>query len=166
MVTVDLSELEPGDVIELRNGERHTVISVELLDAEWFQVETEYPRVGRRNEDKFSSVRIHLKDGRWGEGLEFPGDIMKAIKQSDSSANDTAAKPQQSESDEVNHPSHYTSGKIEVIDFIEDQGLGFCLGNAVKYVSRAGKKDPTKKIQDLKKAVWFLQRQIKKWEEA
>lgn len=62
--------------------------------------------------------------------------------------------------DEVNHPAHYTDGKIEVIDFIEDKGLGFCLGNAVKYISRAGKKDKTKTIQDLQKAAWYLNREI------
>ena len=42
--------------------------------------------------------------------------------------------------DSVNHPSHYTDGKIEVIDFIEDKGLNFHRGNAAKYISRAGKK--------------------------
>lgn len=62
--------------------------------------------------------------------------------------------------DAVNHPAHYTDGKIEVIDFIEDKGLGFCLGNAVKYISRAGKKDPAKTIEDLKKAAWYLNREI------
>lgn len=63
--------------------------------------------------------------------------------------------------DAVNHPAHYTDGKIEVIDFIEDKKLGFCLGNAVKYISRAGKKDPEKEIEDLEKAVWYIQRQIR-----
>lgn len=62
--------------------------------------------------------------------------------------------------DPVNRPAHYTDGKIEVIDFIEDKKLGFCLGNTVKYVARAGKKDPTKKIEDLKKARWYLDREI------
>jgi hypothetical protein len=62
--------------------------------------------------------------------------------------------------DPVNSPSHYTSGKIEVIDFIEDQKLGFCLGNTVKYVARAGKKDPSKTIEDLEKARWYLDREI------
>lgn len=62
--------------------------------------------------------------------------------------------------DPVNHPSHYTDGKIEVIDFIEDKKLGFCLGNAVKYISRAGKKNPDKEIEDLEKAVWYVQRRI------
>ena len=62
--------------------------------------------------------------------------------------------------DTVNHPSHYTDGKIEVIEYIEDKKLNYNLGNAVKYISRAGKKDPTKKIEDLKKAVWYLNREI------
>lgn len=64
--------------------------------------------------------------------------------------------------DTVNHPSHYTSGKIEVIDYIEDQGLGYHLGNAVKYISRAGKKDPTKKVEDLRKAAWYINREIER----
>jgi hypothetical protein len=62
--------------------------------------------------------------------------------------------------DPVNHPSHYTDGKIEVIDFIEDKKLGFHLGNAVKYIARAGKKDPAQTLQDLKKAQWYLNRHI------
>ena len=63
--------------------------------------------------------------------------------------------------DSVNHPSHYTSGKIEVIDFIDDQQLSYEKGNVVKYVCRAGKKDPNKEIEDLKKAAWYIQREIK-----
>ena len=51
----------------------------------------------------------------------------------------------------VNHPSHYNDGKIEVIDFIEDKKLGFCLGNAIKYIARAGKKDKDKEVEDIKK---------------
>lgn len=64
------------------------------------------------------------------------------------------------ESDPVNHPSHYTDGKYEVIDYIESKGYfsNFYLANAVKYISRAGKKDPEKKNEDLKKAVWYLER--------
>ena len=62
--------------------------------------------------------------------------------------------------DNVNHPSHYTSGKIEVIDFIEDKELGFHLGNAVKYISRAGRKNPDKTVEDLQKAVWYINREI------
>ena len=65
-------------------------------------------------------------------------------------------------SETVNHPKHYTDGKIEVIDFIEDKNLNFHRGNAVKYISRAGKKDPTKEIEDLKKARWYIDREIKR----
>ena len=64
--------------------------------------------------------------------------------------------------DPVNHPTHYTDGQIEVIDFIDDKQLSYCLGNAVKYISRAGKKDPTKTIEDLQKAVWYLNHEIEK----
>lgn len=63
-------------------------------------------------------------------------------------------------SDMVNHPPHYTDGKIEVIDFIEDKQLGFHLGNAVKYISRAGKKGKDKEVEDLMKAAWYLNRRI------
>lgn len=63
--------------------------------------------------------------------------------------------------DDVNKPAHYNDGRIEVIDYIEDKKLGFCLGNAIKYISRAGKKDPTKEIEDLQKAKWYIERRIK-----
>lgn len=69
--------------------------------------------------------------------------------------------------DNVNRPQHYTDSKIEVIDYIEDKNLGFCLGNVVKYVSRAGKKhsvgktNKEKMIEDLNKARWYLDRRIK-----
>jgi len=61
----------------------------------------------------------------------------------------------------VHSPSHYTRGGIEVIDFIEAKGLNFHLGNVVKYVSRAGFKQDAK-IQDLEKALWYLNREIKR----
>jgi transposase len=61
--------------------------------------------------------------------------------------------------DLVNHPPHYKSGGIETIDFIEAKDLNYRLGNVVKYVSRAGRKnsDP---VEDLQKAAWYLQREI------
>ena len=66
------------------------------------------------------------------------------------------------ENDNVNHPAHYTDGKIEVIDFIEDKKLNFHRANVVKYVCRAGKKDPSKEIEDLEKAEWYLRREIER----
>ena len=70
------------------------------------------------------------------------------------------------EYDVINRPAHYTDSKIEVIDYIEDKKLGFCLGNAVKYISRAGKKKDNgrdikaKEIEDLQKAIWYINRRI------
>lgn len=58
----------------------------------------------------------------------------------------------------VDHPSYYNQGKIEVIDAIEDWGLGFHLGNAVKYIARA--KHKGKEKEDLQKAMWYIQRFI------
>lgn len=74
-----------------------------------------------------------------------------------------AVQAEFNENDNVNHPDYYNQGKIEVIDYIQDQGLmsGFCLGNAIKYISRAGKKNPETKIEDLCKARWYLDRYIK-----
>lgn len=60
----------------------------------------------------------------------------------------------------IDHPSHYNTGKIEVIDFIEDQNLNFHRGNAVKYIARAGIKDKEKEIEDLFKALWYINREI------
>lgn len=61
----------------------------------------------------------------------------------------------------VNHPAHYGGDTTyEVIKVIEAWGLDFPTGNAVKYIARAGKKDPAAEIEDLKKAVWYLQRKI------
>ena len=59
------------------------------------------------------------------------------------------------------NPSYYNSTKISPIDYIEDQNLGFCLGNAIKYISRAGKKNPSTEIEDLEKAMWYIERRIK-----
>lgn len=62
--------------------------------------------------------------------------------------------------DTINHPAHYNKGRIEVIDFIEDQQLGFHLGNVIKYVCR--QTSPA----DLRKAAWYLDREIARQEQA
>lgn len=70
--------------------------------------------------------------------------------------------PRPKEPERVDHPSHYNHGKIEVIDFIEDQKLGFTLGNAVKYICRCRYKDNM--LEDLKKARWYIDYYIKEIE--
>ena len=65
-----------------------------------------------------------------------------------------------------NHPAHYggADNPYEAIKVIEAWGLGFCLGNTVKYISRAGKKDAAAEVEDLKKARWYLDREIQQRE--
>ena len=63
------------------------------------------------------------------------------------------------EKDMVNHPPHYQHG-IEPIEFIESHNLNFCLGSAIKYIARAPYKG--KELEDLKKAKWFIEREIKR----
>lgn len=65
-----------------------------------------------------------------------------------------------STNDPVNHPNHYCFGGIEVLDAIEAWQLPYHLGNVVKYIVRAGKKDPAKLLEDLKKAQFYLNRFI------
>jgi hypothetical protein len=67
--------------------------------------------------------------------------------------------------DNINHPSYYADGKIEVIEFIEDKNFGYCLGNAVKYISRSGKKSKETEILDLQKAIWYINRRIQELSE-
>lgn len=65
--------------------------------------------------------------------------------------------------DDVNHPSHYTSYPgVEVIDLTKH--MNFCRGNAVKYIARAGLKNPDTEIEDLRKAIWYLECEIERLE--
>ena len=84
------------------------------------------------------------------------------------STNDAPTYPQEQHADierreGVNHPSYYKRGGVEAIDAIEAWGLGFNLGNVVKYIARAGRKTADG-LQDLKKAAWYLSREIERME--
>ena len=99
----------------------------------------------------------------WGDSRDYVSSSLtsctpeEALRRLQAFPRDKAETPD----DPVQHPAHYTTGKIECIDYIEDKELGYHLGNAVKYITRAGKKDPAKTIEDLEKAVWYIQRKIK-----
>lgn len=81
----------------------------------------------------------------------YPGDAEAARQE--------AAIREEAQQEKVNHPNHYGGDTVyEAIKVIEAWGLDFHLGNTVKYISRAGKKDDI--VQDLKKAAWYLQRKI------
>jgi hypothetical protein len=66
--------------------------------------------------------------------------------------------------DNVNHPPHYKAGGIETIDFIEAKSLNYNLGNVIKYITRADLKG--NKLEDLKKAQWYLNREVQTMEKA
>jgi Protein of unknwon function (DUF3310) len=99
-----------------------------------------------------------------------PGSVVQAAKQK-TEAEEVTPQPvvQQPvhrelgrKKEAVNHPEHY-GGKdnpYEVIKVIRAWDLSFSLGNVVKYVARAGKKDPTRRLEDLHKAMWYLQEEI------
>lgn len=117
---------------------------------EEYQIEAE--KYYQCNEDEIELITI-------GQVLQSIYDIPPQIKIKEiRSINEDS----ENNNDPVNHPSHYTSGKIEVMDFIEDKKLNFARGNVIKYVSRAGKKDPNKELEDLKKAMWYLNREIER----
>ena len=85
----------------------------------------------------------------------FPGEATPPVK---AECNDA-----RSADDPINHPSHYQAGTPEVIDVIEGWNLGYRLGNVVKYILRSEHKDGA--LADLKKAKWYLDREIMKREE-
>lgn len=88
---------------------------------------------------------------------------VQAVVESALALPDVPRKPKKAKqtiisSDAINSPSHYTSGGIETIDFIEAKELDYNLGNVIKYITRAEKKG--RKLEDLKKAQWYLNRAV------
>ena len=118
------------------------------------------------NEKQPIEFDIHIHD----PFIDMITDYLDDNSEDEYDAHDKDEYNDQDEHDAVNHPSYYC-GNIEVIDFIEDKNLGYHLGNAVKYISRAGKKreegmsDLEKEIEDLKKARFYLDRKIEMLEE-
>ena len=97
----------------------------------------------------------HSKVPKKKEVQTIAEEVVKTIEESEAKTIELPKKE-----DVINHHSHYTRGKIEVIDFIEDQQLPYHLGNVIKYIARAGYKGD--KLEDLKKARWYLDRYINK----
>lgn len=102
--------------------------------------------------------------------VETPHSVVKVVEERMARAAaglpvpELEGKPIYTYGDFVDHPHHYQGNGMESIDVIEAFDLDFCLGNTVKYVLRAGKKD--NEIQDLKKAIWYLNRRIQQLEKA
>jgi hypothetical protein len=178
-MTVDLSELKVNDYIRLREGAVLCVSKISRAKSGKFLIETDLS-LRKGSGDEFGYAFEHRKDGRFFNDITVLGDIVEIIPHTSTSTTlpvDEFSETREAllkdmterakiTADTAINPSHYQQGGIETIDAIEAWGLNFNLGNAVKYLSRAGKKDPTKLIEDLKKAVWYISREIKNLEKA
>ncbi len=95
-------------------------------------------------------------DFGFGDVSEQEDDAMEKKKGCKRCGKEKACKPKK---EKVNSPTHYNTGRIEVIDAIEDWNLGFNDGNAIKYIARHQHKGDS--VQDIEKAIWYLQRHLK-----
>ena len=117
-----------------------------------------YQTVGDKN-----GIAVGYGWDRWDNGQSSLTDKeLKAM--TDNEFLDLIEHDKPANNDAINHPAYYTDGKIEVSDFIADKNLNFFRGNVLKYICRAGKKDPDKEVEDLKKAEWYLNREIDRLE--
>ena len=106
----------------------------------------------------------------WDNGVTnhaWAARALTPVLETRSTSSSGAEKGVKPETDAVNHPAHYGGDTTyEVIKVITAWGLGFDLGNVTKYVARAGKKDPTKELEDLRKARFYLDHRIKQLEQS
>ena len=155
---MSVKDLNRGDRIRMQevNGDEITV-----------QIEGVYRLTGSKTEPKTGS---NLAIDKWLADVEAIDGRTWTIDDSYdfySLANENEG-PQKTLDDKVSHPSHYTYGDIEIVDFIEQvtkdykPELAFAIGNVIKYISRANRKNGK---EDLDKARWYLNRAFEKWED-
>ena len=155
---MSIKDLNRGDRIRMQevNGDEITV-----------QIEGVYRLTGSKTEPKTGS---NLAIDKWFADVEAIDGRTWTIDDSYdfySLANENEPV-EMTLDDKVNHPSHYTYGDIEFVDFIEQvtrdykPELAFAIGNAIKYISRANRKNGK---EDLDKARWYLNRAFEKWED-
>lgn len=123
-------------------------------DKELAAAETAFVEYIKKNSEKVKNLVFHKDDG-----TEILYKRVDKESSNDTEKNSSEAKPLPEQS-AVNHPSHYNMGKYEVIDVINDWNLNFQKGNAVKYIARAGHKDPSKEIEDLEKALFYINYEV------
>lgn len=114
--------------------------------------------------DDFGSNELFAwTDGEWDRSAREPDESQSVL----GILNGVLEEEREARGDDlVDHPSHYggADNPYEAIKVIEAWELGFHLGNAVKYIARAGRKDPSKTVEDLRKARWYLDREIERLE--
>lgn len=123
----------------------------EMGEAYWYTVSDEIGEGFHPNKERWSYNTIHIWNRNSTPLFKTENECQEYI--------DSLNQIGESDIDNVNHPPHYTSTKVEVIDTLqgslsEDEYLGFLKGNVIKYVLRAGKKQNT--IEDLNKAIWYI----------
>ncbi|MCG1570859.1 DUF3310 domain-containing protein [Staphylococcus epidermidis] len=154
---MSVKDLSRGNTIRMQevNGDEITV-----------QIEGVYRLTGSKTEPKTGS---NLAIDKWFADVEAIDGRTWTIDDSYDfySLPDENEETRNTLDDKVSHPTHYTYGDIEIIDFIEQvtrdykPELAFAIGNAIKYISRANRKNGK---EDLDKARWYLNRAFEKWE--
>lgn len=173
---MDFWKYNIGDEITARTVVPGATVTYRIIDRNvWLNYDEETVPAHERSRVKYllwdieQATVTEMSEFELDKFLERPGATIKGnvantlnvtIKKNDANV---SKQVNENKSDTVNHPSYY-QGKIEVIDFIDDKNLGFNLGNCVKYISRAGKKNPEKFLEDLEKARWYLDREIRNME--
>jgi hypothetical protein len=162
----------------VENPDTTSAVIAKLFDVKSSYVSTikwQLKKKPKENVQKFMGVTMATADipkltdeqaMRLADNMKKPKMRMLSVSTSNESFAERVYAVTQGAIDAVNHPPHYKDGGIETIDYIEAKGLGYHLGNAVKYISRAGKKGTNQGLEDLKKAQWYLNRAIEKNEYA
>lgn len=154
MLPQSIDETEISDKV---GGKRYSLLIMNprgsadgwMVGYGWLNLRLEYPKEWLRRERASKEADARAKMLIW-------------LLENDMVCSDKTGSADEIEpgGDSVNHPDHYTSGGLEVIDIIEAKDLGYHLGNAVKYILRMGLKDSDKWAEDLEKAVWYIERYI------
>ena len=111
--------------------------------------------INRREEALAKPKLLHVSTSDESVGLGRDAEGYRLIE-----LGGRTARMLEADLDMVNHPPHYKKGGIETIDFIEAKNLNYHLGNVVKYITRADHKGD--RLENLKKAQWYLNREIEK----
>ena len=143
-----LAELARGYGLEVQNVSPHS------YKYTFFRLSSTFKHYSNYANNLHNDTEIHYSD--------FVASI-EAVKESKTVDNILMShEVRDNKPDMVNHPSHYNVKGFEVIDIIDAYNLNFNMGNALKYLLRADRKG--NKVQDLKKALWYLQREIEQSE--
>ena len=163
---MDFWKYNIGDEIMTRTAVPGATVIYQIIDRNvWQNYDEEVISAHERSRVKYllwdreGGVVTEMSECDIDRLLDYPSATIKT--KIDSTVNVTVKKDDTNvpNGDAVNHPSHY-QGKIEVIDFIEDKKLGFNLGNCIKYIARCHLKHKDNPVEDLKKARWYLDREI------